>query len=71
MTPIGLTPNETLIGQVVGGEERHALILIQTQFMSCSERVYWHIRELLEPHDADGFRTYLSGGPALAASLTS
>ena len=67
----GLPPNETLIGQVVGGEGRHALILIQTQFMSPadSERVYWHIRELLEPHDADGFRTYLSGGPALAASL--
>jgi predicted RND superfamily exporter protein len=67
----GVPPNDTLIGQVVGYEGRHALVVIQTQFMDSkdSERVYRHIREVIAKHEGEHFKTYLSGGPALAASL--
>jgi len=60
-----------LVGQVVGPEGRHSLVVIRTQFMSDDDmsRVHDAVQTIVGRHRAEGFRLALSGMPALSAGL--
>ncbi len=64
--------DETLVGQVVGADGRHAAIALRTAFMSegDSARVYEALLEVVDRHRAEGFELHVSGVPALNAGLT-
>ncbi len=62
----------SLVGQVLDAQGRYTTILVRPQFMSAADgvRVNDAIARIVAKHDGPGFHTYLSGGPALAASIT-
>ena len=63
--------DSTLVGQVVDPTARFSAIAIRTQFMAehDSHRVNDAIIEIARRHRAEGFTTWVSGMPSLAASL--
>lgn len=61
----------TLVGQVVGADGRHAVIMLRTTQYDFDSRtaVYRQLQELVKPFDAEGFRVRVTGMPALNAEL--
>lgn len=62
----------SLVGQVLDTQGRYTTMLVRPQFMSAADgvRVNDALVAILAKYNGPGFRTYLSGGPALAASIT-
>jgi predicted RND superfamily exporter protein len=69
--PSGIPPDRTLVGQVVGRGGRHAGLMVQTQFMDQkdTDRIYQLLMKMVEAYEAPDFKTYVSGGPALASGI--
>jgi predicted RND superfamily exporter protein len=69
--PSGIPPDRTLVGQVVGKAGRHAGLMVQTQFMNQkdTDRIYQLLLEMAAEYEAADFKTYVSGGPALASGI--
>lgn len=63
--------DRNLVGRVVDAKGKYAVVVVRTQCMAetDSERVNDAVLVLLEKHNGDDFRTYLSGAPALVAGL--
>ena len=61
----------TLVGNVVGREGHHAVVMVRTQFMSEQDsiRVNAEVERIAKAHDAPGFKTSINGMHALSASL--
>ncbi|MEZ4469367.1 MAG: MMPL family transporter [bacterium] len=61
----------TLVGNVVGRDGRHAVIMVRTQFMSEQDsiRVNAEVTRIAQAHEAPGFHTQINGMHALSASL--
>ena len=61
-----------LVGQVVGAEGTHAVVLVRTQVLSekQTKEVHAQLATIAAEHNADGFRVENTGMPALNAALT-
>jgi len=62
-----------LMGQVVGPGMRHSAVLVRTHLLSepDSELVHDAVIELLERHQADGFKLVIAGLPAMMVTMKS
>ncbi len=61
----------TLVGQVVGREGRHSVVVLRTQFMGeqDSVKVFHALEDIVARHEAPGFHIRLTGMPALNVGL--
>ncbi|MEZ4266780.1 MAG: efflux RND transporter permease subunit [Myxococcota bacterium] len=59
----------TLVGQVLATDGRASMLAVRTRFMSeeDSDRLHFQLHDLLEAHQAPGFRVLLGGGPSIDA----
>lgn len=60
-----------LVGQVVGRAGNHSVILLRSQFMSEGDTIVVNreVQAIAEKHSADGFKTSVTGMPALNDGL--
>ena len=63
--------NRTFVGQLVGRDGSHSVIVLRTAFMdeTDSERVFREVRKVAKPFDAPGFHVSYAGAPALTHAL--
>lgn len=63
--------DKTLVGQLVGAEGRHSVVMVRSQFMAeeDSNRVNREIERIARKHDAPGFKTSVTGMNALSDAL--
>jgi hypothetical protein len=63
--------DKTLVGQLVGAEGRHSVVMVRSQFMAeeDSNRVNREIERIARKHEAPGFKTSVTGMNALSDAL--
>ena len=62
----------SVVGRVLDHAGRHVVIAVRTQFMAeeDSDRLYWHIMDVVSRHELPGeFDVLVGGGPALDATI--
>ena len=63
--------DKTLVGQVVGADGKHSVLVVRTQFMSeaDSARVYKALLAIASKHEGANFKVEVAGSPALFVAL--
>ncbi|MDJ0762482.1 MAG: MMPL family transporter [Myxococcota bacterium] len=63
--------DEVLVGQVVGAEGRHSVVIVRTDFLDERDldRVFREVVAITDKHHHDGFHISVAGLPAFNASL--
>ena len=61
----------TLVGQVVGADGKHSVLVVRTQFMSEADsgKVYRALLDIASKHQREDFKIEVAGAPALFVAL--